>query len=60
MLGVRRASVTEALGALEKRGLIQTGRGRITIVDRQGLEAVACGCYGIIRGVVHRMLENEA
>jgi CRP-like cAMP-binding protein len=58
MLGVRRASVTEALGALEKRGLIQTGRGRITVVDRAGLEGVACGCYGIIRGVVHRLLDN--
>lgn len=60
MLGVRRASVTEALGALEKRGLIQTGRGRITVVDRAGLETVACTCYSIIRGVVSGMIENTA
>jgi CRP-like cAMP-binding protein len=60
MLGVRRASVTEALGALEKRGLIQTGRGRITVVDRAGLETVACTCYAIIRGVVSGMIDNTA
>ena len=59
MLGVRRASVTEALGALEKRGLIQTGRGRITLVDRSGLESVACTCYSIIRGVVRGLLDNN-
>jgi CRP-like cAMP-binding protein len=60
MLGVRRASVTEALGALEKRGFIQMGRGRITVVDRSGLEAVACTCYSIIRGSVQRLIETDA
>jgi Mn-dependent DtxR family transcriptional regulator len=59
MLGVRRASVTEALGALEKQGLIQTGRGRITVVQREGLEAVSCACYSIIRNVMKGMLDNE-
>jgi CRP-like cAMP-binding protein len=49
MLGVRRASVTEALGALEQKGVIRATRGRITIVDRPGLEACSCECYGIIR-----------
>ena len=59
MLGVRRASVTEALGALEKRGLIHTGRGRITVVQREGLEAVSCTCYSIIRNVIKGMLDNQ-
>jgi len=59
MLGVRRASVTEALGALEKQGLIQTGRGRITVVQREGLEAVSCACYAIIRNVMKGMLDNQ-
>ena len=58
MLGVRRASVTEALGDLEKRGLIATARGRITITDGQGLRGVACECYAVIRGVSHRLLET--
>lgn len=59
MLGVRRASVTEALGALEKRGLIRTSRGRITLVDRPGLEASVCECYHVIRGAVARLFESE-
>lgn len=59
MLGVRRASVTETLGAFEKRGLVETARGRITIVDREGLEARACECYNIIRSTVRRLLEGQ-
>ena len=58
MLGVRRASVTETLGELERHGLIQTSRGRIRIIEREGLQKTACECYGVIRGVVHRLLET--
>lgn len=59
MLGVRRASVTEALGALEKRGLVKTSRGRITLVDRPGLEASVCECYPIIRAAVARLFDDD-
>jgi CRP-like cAMP-binding protein len=58
MLGVRRATVTEAAGELQARGLIEYTRGRITIVDRAGLEAAACPCYGIIRAEFARMLDG--
>jgi CRP-like cAMP-binding protein len=58
MLGVRRASVTETLGELERNGLIQTSRGRIRIIERDGLQKAACECYSVIRGVVHRLLET--
>jgi CRP-like cAMP-binding protein len=58
MLGVRRASVTETLGELERHGLIETSRGRIRIIEREGLQNVACECYTVIRGVVSRLLEN--
>jgi len=49
MLGVRRPGVTVAMGALEKAGLISHGRGRIAVVDRPGLEKVACECYRVIK-----------
>lgn len=49
MLGVRRPGVTVAMGALEKAGLIAHGRGRIAVVDRPGLENVACECYRVIK-----------
>jgi CRP-like cAMP-binding protein len=45
MLGVRRATVSEATGGLKKASLIRYVRGQVTIVDRSGLEAAACSCY---------------
>ena len=48
MLGVRRASVTVAMGALQAAGLIAYHRGTLTIRDRPGLEAASCECYAII------------
>jgi CRP-like cAMP-binding protein len=49
MLGVRRAGVTEALGALTLAGLIRSKVGQITVLDRDGLEAACCECYAIVR-----------
>ena len=49
MLGVRRTTVTLVARQLEQAGLIQTRRGRIVVLDRKGLEDVACECYAIVR-----------
>jgi CRP-like cAMP-binding protein len=56
MLGVRRATVTQAAGRLQQAGLIRYRRGIITVVDRQGLEAAACECYRIVSDEYTRLL----
>ena len=47
MLGVDRSTVTLVMGALQKSGLIRYVHGRMKVVDRPGLDAVACECYHI-------------
>jgi CRP-like cAMP-binding protein len=56
MLGVRRASVTEVAGRLQQAGLIHYRYGIITILDRAGLEAASCECYGVIKQEYDRLL----
>jgi CRP-like cAMP-binding protein len=56
MLGVRRATVSEAAAALQGAGLIQYRRGLVNIVNRRGLEQRACECYRIIRDEYARLL----
>jgi CRP-like cAMP-binding protein len=57
MLGVRREGVTEAARRLKQAGLIDYVRGRIRVVDRAGLEAAACECYGLVREEYARLLD---
>jgi CRP-like cAMP-binding protein len=56
MLGVRREGVTEAAGNVQKAGLINYSRGKITVIDRPGLEARVCECYAVVRKEFARLL----
>jgi CRP-like cAMP-binding protein len=56
MLGVRRPSVTVAAGMLQRAGFIRYHRGRLTVLDRAGLEAAACECYRVVRDEFDRLL----
>ena len=51
MLGVRRAGVTVAAGMLQRAGIIKYSRGKVTVLDREALEAATCECYAMIRSL---------
>jgi CRP-like cAMP-binding protein len=55
MLAVQRPSVTLTAGTLRTAGLIQYQHGKITILDRAGLESAACECYGTIQRITQRL-----
>jgi CRP-like cAMP-binding protein len=55
MLGARRSTVSVSAGILQRAGLIRYARGHVTIVDRSGLEAVSCECYGVIKTELDRV-----
>jgi CRP-like cAMP-binding protein len=56
MLGVRREGVTQAARALQDLGIIKYSRGTIYIVDRKGIEGVACECYQVVSTEYDRLL----
>jgi CRP-like cAMP-binding protein len=59
MLGVRRESITEAAGRLQKAGLIHYSRGHIAVLDRPRLETEACECYAVVKREYDRLLPSE-
>ena len=56
MLGVRREGVTEGALKLQQAGLIRYARGRITVLDRPGLERRTCECYAVVKKEYDRLL----
>jgi CRP-like cAMP-binding protein len=59
MLGVRREGVTEGALKLQKLGLIRYARGRITVLDRPGLEQRTCECYAVVKKEYDRLLPHQ-
>ncbi len=60
MLGVQRTGVTAAAGALQRAGLIRYMRGNVTMLDRRGLMARSCECYGVSKREFDRLLGARA
>jgi CRP-like cAMP-binding protein len=58
MLGARRSTVSVSAGILQRARLIRYVRGHVTIVDREGLEAVACECYSVIKTELERVVHR--
>ena len=58
-LGVRRPSLTLALRALERMGVITHRRGQVTIVDRRRLEAASCECHAVVRTHLERVFRSR-
>ena len=56
MLGVRREGVTEAVGKLQRLGVIDHSRGHIVVLDRQALERLSCECYAVVKRETDRLL----
>jgi Mn-dependent DtxR family transcriptional regulator len=59
MLGVRRESVTEAAFKLQQAGLISYARGRISVLDRSGIEKRTCECYMVVKREYERLLPEK-
>ena len=59
MLGVRRQSVNEAAGKLEREGLIRYSRGLISVLDRPRLEQRVCECYTVVKKETERLLARD-
>ncbi len=59
MLGVRREGVTEAARKLQSQGLIKYSRGRITVLNRPGLEERVCECYAVVKKEYDRLLPGK-
>jgi len=60
MLGVQRTTVTAVARSLQEKGVIRYRRGVVDIIDRAGLQALTCECYGVIRGNYERLLGPAA
>ena len=59
MLGVRREGVTESASRLQSAGLIRYARGRISVLDRVGLEKRTCECYAVVKKEYDRLLPER-
>ena len=60
LLGVRRESITQAVGRLQLAGHIHCRRGHISVVDPAGLRTTACECYGLVKAELRRLRQGAS
>ena len=60
VLGVRREGVTDAALKLQNAGLIRYTRGRIRVLDREGLQQRTCECYAVVKNEYDRLLPTHS
>ena len=60
MLGVRREAITGEASKLQAAGLIRYKRGQVQVVDRAGLDRLACECFGVVKKEYERLLPHMA
>lgn len=60
MLGVQRSTVSLTASTFQQAGLLRSGRGRMCILDRRGLEEACCECYGVMREQFGRLNERDS
>jgi CRP-like cAMP-binding protein len=60
MLGTQRTTVAIAAGLLQRTGVIEYKRGRVTIADRAGLEEMACDCYPVVKRYLANLYNSTA
>jgi CRP-like cAMP-binding protein len=58
MLGVRREGITEAVGNLQRAGIIRYRRGHIAVLERGALETRVCECYAVVKKELNRLLSD--
>lgn len=58
MLGANRSTVSQITDKMQKQGLIQYNRGRMAVVDKPGLAAVACECYGLVKEALDEFVDD--
>lgn len=60
MLGVRREGITQSAGKLQQKSLIRYSRGKIQIIDKEGLKAEVCECYSVVTSERNRLMPKAA
>ena len=55
MLGSQRTTVALVAGLLQRSGLIKYSRGKVQILNREGLESAACDCYRVTSSTIAKL-----